>query len=166
MSSYYAENRSTGGLFYEYAPSVVGDAILLAAFALLIPAVLYWGYRCRTFLFSFFILFSLLLEIVGYSGRILLHDSPDSRSYFLLSSLGTVLGPTFILLAIVCVFPRMLHAYGEEFCLNKPRSVGLVLKSLSFSALVVEVVGVVLMAHGGDKLNVGYYIFPGIKLVN
>jgi hypothetical protein len=164
MSLYYAEDSSGGDRFYAYAPSVVGDAILLAAFALLIPIVLYWGSRCRTFLFSSFILFSLVLEILRYSGRILLHDNPDSRSYFLLASLGTVLGPTFILIAMVCVFPRMLHTYGDGFCLNKPRSVGLVLDSLSYSSLVVELVGVVLMVHGGDKLNVCHSILSHDKM--
>ncbi len=146
--------------FYIYSPSVVGDAVLLGAFALLIPIALYWIYRYRTYKFSFLLLASIILEVVGFSGRILLHYRRGASSHFLQSSLGTILGPSLLLLTMACALPRMLSMYDHGLFLLKQRTLELFLNCLAFAAVIVEIVGVVFMVYGRKVLSVSrFYCF-------
>lgn len=95
-------------------PSLEGAAIILAAFALLVPIHLWTGARSRTTTYSLTLIAGLLLEIMGYSGRLLLRSNLASKPYFVLFLLGTTMGPTFMTSAVYMILPHVLALYGSD----------------------------------------------------
>ncbi|KPM34661.1 hypothetical protein AK830_g11912 [Neonectria ditissima] len=141
------------GGFYSYDPNVGGNAVLLAAFAILSLVVPYLGYRSWTPLFSTTLTMGLLAEVLGFVGRVLLHSTRDSRTYFFLFLFGTVLGPTFISASIFIILPHMLGIYGEPVSPLKPLVAGLAFCSLIAVAFAVELVGIIFVAYESASIS-------------
>lgn len=139
--------------FYSYDPSVGGNAVLLAAFAILSLVVPYLGFRSWTPLFSATLTTGLLAEVLGFVGRVLLHSTKNSRTYFFLFLFGTVLGPTFISASIFIVLPHILGIYGEPISPFRPLVAGLVFFSLIAVALIVELVGIIFVAYEFNNVS-------------
>jgi hypothetical protein len=142
------ETCPVAGGFLLYQPSFPGNAFLLAAFAALVPVTFFLGYRFRTPVFSSTLATGILLEVLAFVGRVLLHSKVADKTYFALSLLGTVLGPTFIAAAVFLVLPHIIMVYGERTCSVRPRYMGLFFSSLAMLAFVIELVGVVFAAFG------------------
>ncbi|KAH0595389.1 hypothetical protein MHUMG1_06564 [Metarhizium humberi] len=160
------------GGFYSFSPNVGGNVVLLAIHALLLPAVLYFGVRLQTRFFSLTLATGHLLSLLGFVGRVLLHQTPDNPGHFLLSLLGTVLGPSFFTASIFVVFPHIRRVYGERLGQNKPTLAASTLFGLTTVAIAVEVVGIVLEDFFEVKTNEQYMaqrslsnrFLPGIEI--
>lgn len=142
------------GGFYSYSPNIGGNAVLLATYALLVPSIFYLGVRSRTAFFSTVLATGAVLGLLGFIGRVLLHESRDSPGYFLLSLLGTVLGPSLLSASIFVVFPHILTVYGERLSPFKPMLAELALYTLITVAIGVQVVGVVFVVYGFNGVTV------------
>jgi hypothetical protein len=129
--------------YLAYQPSLVGTAILLAGFAVLVPVQAFAGWRYKTPLFAVALVVGLLLAILGYVGKLLLRLDQARQSYFLLSLLGTVVGPAFVAAAIYTVLPHVLNVHGQEILLFSSQPA-----NLSPMFLVFDVVTVVFEAAG------------------
>lgn len=70
--------------YIEYQPNVAGNIIFLAVFAILLVAQIGVGIMFRTWSFMVAMVAGLILEVVGYSGRLLLHNNPFSFDAFLM----------------------------------------------------------------------------------
>lgn len=130
--------------------------MLLAAFAVLVPVVLFVGVRFRTPLFSATLSAGLLLGVAGFLGRVLLKTSPQSQGLFLLSLLGTVLGPVCISAANFLTLPHILSIYGDHISPIQPMVAGAVLYGLAAVAAVLEVVGVAHLAYDLGGMGVSF----------
>ncbi|SPN99536.1 uncharacterized protein DNG_02388 [Cephalotrichum gorgonifer] len=135
------------GGFLPYAPSLAANAFLVSAFAVVIPAALYLGYRSPALGFTVNLVTALLLEVLGFVGRLLLNRERDSRSYFALYLLGTALGTTAFVSAVFTVLPHILGVYGGKGALRAAR-INLVLLGLLVVIVVLEVVGVASAVFG------------------
>lgn len=102
-------------VFLTYSPSLGGNVALLALFAVLIPITLVMGFKYSNTVFSTALATGLVLEVMGYIGRVLLSTESPSRSSFTVFLLGTVMGPNFIFGAMVYVMQRIVALYGQEF---------------------------------------------------
>lgn len=140
------------GAFYSYDPSVAANAVLVAVFAVLSAVVLLLGVHFRTLVFSATLTTGLLLSAVGFVGRILLPGSRQSQEYFVLSLIGTILGPVCIVASIFLLLPHILSIYGDHASPVRPVYIGLLLCSLEAVAAILQVIGVVSIA----------YILPGM----
>ncbi|KAG5927871.1 hypothetical protein E4U42_001668 [Claviceps africana] len=145
--------------FYGYRPNVAGNVILLVLYALLVPCTWFLGLCSRTYLFSTTLAVGLVLEILGFAGRILLHSGLQSRGYFTLSLLGTILGSIFISAASFTFLPHALQVLGdlgERPSPFKPMVAKLILCTLMAAAVGVDVVGVIYVSyevHGVPSLG-------------
>jgi multidrug efflux pump subunit AcrB len=70
--------------YVEYQPNKAGNIFYLALFAVLLVAQIGTGIKFRSWSFMAPMIAGLILEIIGYLGRILLHDNPFSFSAFLM----------------------------------------------------------------------------------
>lgn len=140
--------------FYLYSPSIAGNAVLLAAFAILVPAVAYLGFRFRTPVFSITLAAGLVLSVVGFVGRVLLGSSPRSLALFVVSLLGSVLGPVCISGAIFLTLPHILSVYGDHVSPIQPLWAGAVFYGMEAVAAAVQLVGVILLALDLGSLGV------------
>lgn len=143
--------------FYQYDPSVGGNAFLLALYASLAIIVMYLGLRFRIFLFSVVLSTGLLLEVLGFIGRLLLHGSRDNETGFFLSQFGTVLGPTFISAAILLLLPHIIRVYGSHVCPFRPVTTCLALYGLALLAFILQLAGVVIVSFSFEGVSVSLF---------
>lgn len=145
--------------FYNYDPSIAGNAVLLTAYGLLIPAVLYPGFRFSTIAFSVILALGLALDVVGFTGRLLLNRSPARQDFFALSLVGTILGPTFISGAVVLTLPRTLSLCGGNVSSLRRFFAALLLFASTAGAGILEVVGIVFVSYNVGGLGVSFTSF-------
>ena len=68
----------------HYDPSLAGNALYLAIFALLLFVHVFFGIRYRTWGFFGSIVGGLVLEIIGYAARVQMHFNPFLSNPFLM----------------------------------------------------------------------------------
>lgn len=66
----------------SYLPNLGGNAFYVAVFALFIPVQLYLGIRTRTWGYMIGMVCGLILEVLGYIGRIKMRDNPFIDEWF------------------------------------------------------------------------------------
>lgn len=140
------EHCPVSGGFFLYRPSQPGNAVLLGMFALLVPVTLVFGYRSKTPLFASALTTGLVLEVLGFIGRILLFNNVADKSYFALSLVGTVLGPTFIAASLFLVLPQTVASSGLRATTIRPWYIGLGFGCLALIAGILEIIGAVFAA--------------------
>lgn len=150
--------------FYVYRPNLGANVTLLALFALLLPVVLFLGVHYRTPGFSATLAAGILVEILGFAGRILLHSARGHEAFFALSLFGTVLGPTCTSAALVLVLTHLFSIYGERFAPCRPMLASLILHGLVAAALAVQVVGIGLLSRNFHNLAVFILVFLDLNL--
>lgn len=128
---------------------------MLAAFATLVPINLWVGARSRTTVYSMSMSVGLLLEVMGYSGRLLLRNNLATKSYFVLSLLGTAVGPTFITAAIYTILPHVLALYGSDLSSTlEPVWLSYFFFAFDGFTIAFQAVGCVFAAEGYNKVEV------------
>ena len=140
--------------FYSYTPNVAANAVLLVAFALLVPGVVYLGIQSRTLWLTMFLALGLGFEALAFLGRLLIVRNNTHPGYFVLSLLGSLIGPSMVAASIFTVIPRVLLIYGEGLSPCRPAVVELFLYALIALASVAELVGAVFMAYAIDGVPV------------
>lgn len=141
--------------FLSEQPSLVGTVILLALFAALVPINLWIGGRSRTTTFTITLILGLVLEVVGYIGRLLLRSDLTSRTYYLLFVLGTTTGPVFITAAIYTIIPHLVVLYGSDVSvLQRPVWLSYFFLIFDIFALAFQTLGSAFEAEGFDKLEI------------
>lgn len=68
----------------------------------------------------------LALEVLGHTGRVLMHYNPFLKSHFLLYLIPLTLGPVFFAAAIYLCLARLVVVYGQLLSAMKPRSYTLI----------------------------------------
>ncbi|KAI1372916.1 RTA1-domain-containing protein [Hypoxylon crocopeplum] len=147
-------------IFLMYEPSLAGNVGFLVLFAVLIPLTLALGIKYRSSIFATTIATGLALEVLGYIGRVLLHNNPTERSAFILFLIGTVTAPTLICGAIFIVIPRVVAVYGEEFRSWKPIWYPFLFRALTAASLLLQLAGGLLstIRDDLDEINTGIRI--------
>jgi hypothetical protein len=128
---------------------------MLAAFAALIPPVLYAGLRYKTVLHASLLLAALLVEVVGHVGKIFLVANPTSHAYSAVYLLGTHWGAVLVGSAVNLVLPHVLVIYGQEFRLvSDPVYVTILFFILDIFMLAFQSVGIGFAATANTALEV------------
>lgn len=152
MAGDCSPNCPVEGGWYSYNPSLAGNAIITAAFAFLVPLTLFFGVRYQTPLFASILTTGVVLEVVGFFGRILLRGARGDRLFFLLNQLGTVVGPTLVASALFITLPHVLAVYGVHLSPIRPIIVAFTFYVLVIVTGILQVVGVVFLS--GEFRNV------------
>lgn len=128
---------------------------MLAAFATLVPINLWVGARSRTTVYSVSMSIGLLLEVMGYSGRLLLRNDLARKSYFVMSLIGTATGPALITAAIYTILPHILALYGSDLSTTlDPVWLSYFFFALDSFTVAFQTVGCVFAAQGYNKVEV------------
>ncbi|KAI1822097.1 hypothetical protein F4861DRAFT_541267 [Xylaria intraflava] len=133
-------------IYLTRPPVLVGNIILLVFFAVPLPVALALGIKYKSSGFTTAIVAGLALEIVGYVGRLLLHNDSNSETGFALFLAGTTLGPTCICGAIFLTMPRIVAVYGDEYRSWRPTWYLFLLSTFTAVSLVLELAGSALSA--------------------
>ena len=68
----------------DYVPTLFGNALYAAIFAIFLVPQVWFGIKFKTWGFMAGLLGGLLLEIMGYIGRVQMHSNPFIKGPFLM----------------------------------------------------------------------------------
>ncbi|KAJ5216412.1 RTA1-domain-containing protein [Penicillium cinerascens] len=128
--------------YVYYVPSLPGNAFYLALFAILLVAQLGLGIRYRTWGYLAGLVGGLVLEIIGYAGRLQMHYNPFRFNPYLEYLICLTIGPAFFSASIYICLGRIVVIYGEKISRCRPRTYTIVF-------VLCDVVSLILQAAGG-----------------
>jgi hypothetical protein len=99
----------------------------------------------------------LLLEILGYVGRVQLHYDVFDEQKFTVYLIGTTIGPAFFSAVIYLCLARIIPVYGSDFSPLKPRTITCAFVLCDFISLILQAVGATMtsMAETPDNMQTG-----------
>lgn len=127
---------------------------MIAAFAVLIPLAIYLGTRYKTGLYTSVFVTGLVGEIIGYIGRIMLHQNPFSKNAFLTYLICLTLAPVFMTAAIYLTLSRIIVLYGENISFIRPRWYTFIFTGFDIAALAVQAAGGGIAAIAEESIQV------------
>ncbi|KAI1416242.1 RTA1-domain-containing protein [Hypoxylon sp. FL1857] len=147
-------------VFITYEPSLAGNVVFLALFAVLIPLTLALGIKYKSSVFATTVSTGLALEVVGYVGRVLLSNNPTYRSDFVLFLVGTILGPTLICSAVFLIMPQIVSVYGEEYRSWRRAWYSFLFYALTAISLALELAGGLIstIQDSPEEIDTGVYV--------
>jgi len=127
--------------FLDYPPNLAVSVAYLAIFALFMIVQLGIAFYYRTWVFGFAIWGGLVLEIIGYVGRILMRSNPFDMSIFLTYFIPLGLGPAFLTAAIYITLGHVVIVFGEQYSRLKPKTYSLVFVCVDVFSLCIQAIG-------------------------
>ncbi|OCL04568.1 RTA1-domain-containing protein [Glonium stellatum] len=125
----------------SYIPNLGGNVVYMICFLVLLGAQIFFGIRYKTWKFLVPMIFGLLLEIIGYIGRIMLHNNPFIENNFLLYLICLTIGPAFFSACIYLCLGRLITVISPENSRLKPKTYTKVFVGCDLLALVLQAVG-------------------------
>ena len=116
-------------------------AFFAVAFALLLIAQIFQGFKARTWSYMIWLGIGTILEILGHIGRFGLAKDPWSQNLFIVSYITLLLAPTLVAAAISVTFKHIVIWYGAKWSLIKPRLYPLVFVGTDFISILIQVIG-------------------------
>ena len=126
---------------YGYYPSVAGNGLLAGIFSLCALAQIVLVIRYRVKLYSTLVFFGCLGEVIGYIGRIMLHNNPWSDVSMIINVLLLIVSPSFLAAALYITLRQMVQYYGPEHSLLKPQLYTWLFISCDAIGFVMQLVG-------------------------
>ncbi|KAI9049869.1 hypothetical protein LZ554_006018 [Drepanopeziza brunnea f. sp. 'monogermtubi'] len=158
---------------YSYRPSLLANATYLAIFAILIFPQIFLGMRYKIWKYMLAMITGLVLEAIGYAGRILLYYDPFDNDAFLLNFIALTIGPAFFATAVYLCLGRVVLAYGEDVSRFRPRTYTIFFCLCDFGPLILESVGVAIASTSktekqtsiGKNIEMAGLVFQVVALV-
>ncbi|KAK9482516.1 RTA1 like protein-domain-containing protein, partial [Lipomyces starkeyi] len=127
---------------FTYLPNLGGNAFYAAWSGLLVILQILLLIRYRIWGYSAAMFCGLVLEILGYVGRIQMHFNPFTRNPFAMYLVCLTIAPAFLGAAVYLCLSRIVMVYGENLSRFKPRTYTLVF-------IACDVISLLLQASGG-----------------
>ncbi|TAQ90541.1 hypothetical protein B7494_g1120 [Chlorociboria aeruginascens] len=125
----------------QYVPSLFGNVLYLAIFALFLCTQLIQVYFYRTWSYTFAMFAGLLLEVLGYYGRIEMHNNIFESNPFLLYLICLTIAPVFFTAALYLTLSRVITHYGAHNSRVSPKIYTLSFMASDFIALLLQAAG-------------------------
>lgn len=101
--------------YYYYRVSLPANAAFLALFAIsLVGFLATYALTRRAFAFHFAMLSGVILEVIGYVGRIQSHQNQWGQTGFLMQIVCLTIAPAFMAGGIYLCLRRVVYAFGPE----------------------------------------------------
>ncbi|GFN18516.1 hypothetical protein AtubIFM55763_008697 [Aspergillus tubingensis] len=129
--------------YVNYVPSLAGNIFYAAVFAALLIAQLILGIRYRTWGYLTGLFGGLLLEIIGYVGRIQMHYNPFKFTPYLEYLICLTIAPALLSASIYICLTRIITLYGAAHTsLLHP-------KTYTYLFITCDLISLILQAAGG-----------------
>ncbi|KAH3661965.1 hypothetical protein OGAPHI_006144 [Ogataea philodendri] len=138
LANYIQHNENYGG----NAPSLGGNAALLAVMSLFLGFLVVVGIIYRNWWFLVTFSCGIILEILGYVGRIWSSKNIDSFNGYVVQLVCLTLAPCFIMAGIYYTIAELSVIMGEQYSLLKPMQY-----SLMF--VLFDLISIILQGAGG-----------------
>ena len=145
--------------YVTYLPSIAGNAFFLAAFTIGLLAQIFLGIRYKAWTFTGSMLAGILLEIIGYGGRIGMHNNIFIDTWFIMVRpvplaplckpltnpiqylCCLTIGPAFFSAALYLSLSRIITIFGTRLSLLRPRTITLAFITFDFLSLLLQAIG-------------------------
>ncbi|KPM42163.1 hypothetical protein AK830_g4430 [Neonectria ditissima] len=135
----------------DYLPTLAGNAVYAAVFGLLLLTQLGLGIKYKTWGFMVGMVCGLVLEVVGYAGRIMMHDNPFDFNNFIVYLVPLTIAPAFLAGALYLCLSRIIIVYGQQISRFSPRTYAITFMASDFVSLVLQGAGGGLAATADDS---------------
>jgi hypothetical protein len=166
--------RSTTPVLIRYSPNIAGNTLYLVLFTILAIGQVYLGARFKTWSFLYCMAAGLVLEVIGYAGRLRLHNDPSNFTFFMqyvphpycsyhpYQVLTTALllqtrylipltiAPAFVTAAIYLSLTRIITIYGTAISRLKPATYVKIFVSCDILCLFLQAAGGAVTATADD----------------
>ncbi|KAJ9161912.1 RTA1 domain-containingprotein [Coniochaeta hoffmannii] len=132
-----------------YQPSIAGNSFFVALFGILLLVQLGLGIRHQTWSYLVAMAFGLILEVVGYVGRVQLHDDPFDFNFFIEYLVCLTIAPAFLTAAIYVTFARVVYSCDERLSLIRPKTISIIFMTCDFVCLVLQAAGGAITSTSG-----------------
>ncbi|CAD6442374.1 b366ed3b-f2fa-4df4-aca4-f86e63795736 [Sclerotinia trifoliorum] len=126
---------------FQYLPTVVGNTLYAGLFGIFLVAQLGLGIKFKTWGYMVAIMLGLILEVIGYIARVLIHNSPFDNNYFLMYLICLTIAPAFLTAAIYLCLSRIVILYGQEISRFRPGTYTIIFCTCDIISLVLQAVG-------------------------
>jgi len=126
---------------FLYRPTVAGNALFAGIFAACIIGQLFLGIKHKTWGYMVAMILGLLLEVVGYVARVMIHNSPFDNNNFLMYLVCLTIAPALLTAAIYLCLGRIVHVYGEHLSYFKARTYTVIFCTCDLISLVLQALG-------------------------
>jgi hypothetical protein len=126
---------------YGYYPSLGPNATLLAVFAILLVAQAVIGLLKRVYWYSGAIAAGCLLEMLGYVGRLLMHENPWSDFAMRLQIVCLIIAPSFIAGGIYFTLKHYIRLNGPQHSLIRPSLYTWIFIGCDIGSICLQAVG-------------------------
>ncbi|KAL2270085.1 hypothetical protein VTJ83DRAFT_2269 [Remersonia thermophila] len=127
--------------YMGYVPSLGGNVFFAIVFGIALLFQLYLGFRNRTWGYLIGMGGGLILEVIGYAGRVVLRDHMFEDTYFIMSLVCLTIGPAFLAAAIYLSLSRMVIIYAPERSLIRPQIYTYIFITGDLIALLLQAAG-------------------------
>lgn len=125
----------------EYIPTLEGNIAYGGIFLFILMLQVFFGVKYKTWGFMVGMICGLLLEIVGYAGRVLLHDNVFEKNYFIIYLVGLTIGPAFLSASIYLCLGRIITIFGNKLSLLKPKIITWIFVCCDLLSLLLQSAG-------------------------
>ncbi|KAJ5241212.1 RTA1-domain-containing protein [Penicillium citrinum] len=136
--------------YINYRPNLAANILFLAIFALFLVSHLVIGAWYRTWTYMIAMSFGLVGEVVGYVGRVMMHDNPFSFNAFLVYLICLTIAPAFFTAAIYICLGRIVIVYGEDISRIRPRTYTIIFVTCDIIALILQAAGGAITSMASD----------------
>lgn len=136
---------------YGYYPSLSGNALLASVFGLCAIAQVVLGIRYRFRKYSTLVFLGCIGEVIGYVGRVMLHNNPWSSGAMIMNILLLIVSPSFLSAALYLTLKRWVAYYGPKFSMMKPKLYPWIFITLDVIGFVTQLVGGVLTSSDNQN---------------
>ncbi|KAJ5995647.1 RTA1 domain protein, partial [Penicillium waksmanii] len=127
--------------YINYQPNLAANILFLAIFGLFLVGQLAIGSWYRTWTYMVAMSAGLILEVLGYIGRIMMHSNPFEFNAFLLYLICLTIAPAFFTAAIYICLGRIVIIYGENISRIRPRTYTIIFVTCDIIALILQAAG-------------------------
>lgn len=126
---------------FQYIPSLAGNAFFIALFALLLLLQIGLSIRYRTWGFLVGMIGGLVLEVLGYVGRVQMHFNPFIKNPFLMYLVCLTIAPAFLSASIYLCLARIVVVFGENLSRFRPVVYTITFIACDFLSLLLQAAG-------------------------
>lgn len=138
----------------DYIPSLGGNAFFAGLFGLFLAIHIFQGIRYKTWGYMAAMCLGLTGEVVGYIGRIMIHNSPFDNNAFLTYLVCLTISPALLSAGIYLCLSRIVVVYGANLSRFKPGTYTIVFCSFDFISLLLQAIGGAIASVADDHSTV------------
>ncbi|KAF2443078.1 RTA1-domain-containing protein [Karstenula rhodostoma CBS 690.94] len=139
------------GTVYGYYPSLGWNVFFAAAFGLAFILQVGLGIRYKTWTYMIGVGLGCLGELIGYIGRIQMHNNPYDNNGFTIQIVLLIFSPAFLAAGIYLTLKHIVINFGEQWSRLKPNWYTYIFIACDITSLVLQSAGGALAATADDN---------------